>query len=336
MPTEIEGRIVRNKKKRFTLKISREIKTAVLVIASILLFIWGYSFLKGKDLLTSYKTFYVQYDNVEGLVNSAPVTINGLTVGKVSDIQFLGDKGKIQVSLQIKSDFPFSKSSIASIYEPGLIGGKQIMITPNYSDKSIAMSGATLKSDVKPGLTSLVAERLTPLQEKVEKMVVSADVLLKNVNSILDAKTKQSLKSSIVSLDSTLIEFKKASKSVNLMLAENKDKINSSLTNIDKTSANFSKISDSLAKVNIAQTVKNLEKTLASIDKIMADVQSGKGTLGKLAKDETMYNSFAKTSKELELLLQDLRLNPTRYINVSLFGKKNKPYKAPVNDTIKK
>jgi phospholipid/cholesterol/gamma-HCH transport system substrate-binding protein len=319
------------------LKITREIKTAILVIASILLFIWGYSFLKGKDLLTDYKTFYVQYDNVEGLVNSAPVTINGLTVGKVSEINFSdNNSGKIVVSLQIKSDFPFSKSSIASIYEPGLIGGKQIMITPNFEDKSVAESGITLKGDVKPGLTSLVAERLTPLQEKVEKMVVSADVLLKNVNSILDAKTKQSLKSSIVSLDSTMIQFKKASKSVNEILAENNGKINSTMVNVDKASANFSKISDSLAKVNIGETVKKLEKTLASVDKIMADVQSGKGTLGKLAKDETMYNNFSKTSKELELLLQDLRLNPTRYVNVSLFGKKNKPYKAPVNDTIKK
>jgi len=319
------------------LKITREIKTAILVIASILLFIWGYSFLKGKDLLNDYKTFYVQYDNVEGLINSAPITINGLNVGKVSKVEFLNDNsGKIQVELQIKSDFPFSKSSIASIYEPGLIGGKQIMITPNFEDKSVAESGITLKGDIKPGLTSLVAERLTPLQEKVEKMVVSADGLLKNVNSVLDSKTKANLKSSIANLDETLAEFKVVSKSVNELLAENKVKINSALTNVDKASANFAKISDSISKSNIGKTVKSLEKTLASVDKIMADVQSGKGTLGKLAKDETMYNNFAKTSKELELLLQDLRLNPTRYVNVSLFGKKNKPYKAPVNDTIKK
>jgi phospholipid/cholesterol/gamma-HCH transport system substrate-binding protein len=318
------------------LKITREIKTAILVIASILLFIWGYSFLKGRDLLTDYKTFYVQYDNVEGLVNSAPVTINGLNVGKVNEIKFIGTTGKIQVSLQIKSDFPFSKSSIASIYEPGLIGGKQIMITPNFEDKSVAESGITLQGDVKPGLTSLVGERLTPLQEKVEKMVVSADALLKNVNSVLDSKTKENLKSSIANLDETLAEFKVASKSVNEMLAENKGKINSTMANVDKASANFAKISDSISKANIGKTVKSLEKTLASVDKIMADVQSGKGTLGKLAKDETMYTNLSKSSKELELLLQDLRLNPTRYVNVSLFGKKNKPYKAPVNDTIKK
>ncbi len=322
--------------KRFTLKITREIKTAILVIASILLFIWGYSFLKGRDLLTDYKIFYVQYDNVEGLVNSAPVTINGLTVGKVSSIKFLGASGRIQVTLQIKSDFPFSKSSIASIYEPGLIGGKQIMITPNFEDKRIAESGTRLQGEVKPGLTSLVAERLTPLQEKVEKMVVSADALLRNVNTVLDSDTKANLKSSIANLDGTLAEFKVASKSVNEMLAENKGKINNSMANFDKASGNFAKISDSIAKVNIGATIKKLEKTLASVDKVMSDIQAGKGTLGKLAKDETMYTNLSKSSKELELLLQDLRLNPTRYVNVSLFGKKNKPYIAPVNDTIKK
>lgn len=318
------------------MKITREIKTAILVIASILLFIWGYSFLKGRDLLSNYKTFYVQYDNVEGLVNSAPITINGLIVGKVSSIKFLNNAGKIQVELQIKNDFPFSKTSVASIYEPGLIGGKQIMITPNFNDKTLAESGQTLLGNVKPGLTSLVVDKLTPLQQKVEKMIGSADALLVNVNSILDAKTKQNLKSGIANLDATLAEFKSASKNVNEMLAANKGKFNSTMTNVDKTAANFAKLSDSLSKANIGKTVKSLEKTLASADKIMADIQSGKGTLGKLAKDEAMYTNLTKSTKELELLLQDFRLNPTRYVNVSLFGKKNKPYKAPVNDTIKK
>lgn len=318
------------------LKITREIKTAILVIGSILLFIWGYSFLKGSDLLSNYKTFYVQYDNVEGLMNSAPVTINGLNVGKVNKIEFLNSTGKIQVELQIKSEFPISKSSRASIYEPGLIGGKQIMITPNFDDNSIAESGMTLQGDIKPGLTTLVAQRLTPLQEKVEKMVVSADELLKNVNAILDSKTKADLKSGIANLDATLAEFKVASQNVNEMLADNKNKFNSTMTNVDKASANFAKMSDTLSKAEIGKTIKSLEKTLVSVDKIMTDVQSGKGTLGKLAKDETMYTNFTKTSKELELLLQDFRLNPTRYVNVSLFGKKNKPYQAPINDSITK
>ena len=318
------------------MKITREIKTAILVIASILLFIWGYTFLKGKDLLANYKTFYVQYDNVEGLVNSAPVTINGLIVGKVSKIMFLDGTGKIQVELQIKSDFPFSKSSVAYLYEPGLIGGKQIMIAPNFEDKEMAQNGITLMGGVKAGLTTLVGERLTPLQEKVEKVMVSSNELLSNVNEILDDNTKENLKKSLANLEAVLAEFKGISKSANEMLADNKVKINSAMTNIDKASANFNKVSDTLANAKIGQTIAHLEKTLAHANMIMSDIQSGKGTLGKLAKDETLYNNFSKTSKELELLLQDLRLNPTRYVNVSMFGKKNKPYVAPVQDTISK
>ena len=126
------------------MKITREIKTAILVIGSILLFIWGYSFLKGKDLFEDYTTLYVEYDNVEGVGKSAAVTLNGLTIGKVNDIQFSNDTGKLLVELQIKSNFPISQSSTATIYDPGLIGGKQIMIVPNLNDKKMAMSGSKL------------------------------------------------------------------------------------------------------------------------------------------------------------------------------------------------
>lgn len=316
------------------MKITREIKTAILVIGSILLFIWGYSFLKGRNLLSDYKTFYVEYENVEGLAASAPVTINGLVVGKVASISLQNTTGKLIAELQIKSDFPISKSSIIDIYEPGLIGGKQIQIIPNYSDKIMAKSGDTLRGGIKKGLTDLVSEKLTPLQQKVEKTVVSADSLLTSLNKVLDAKTKDNLKSSIANLDKTLAQFNQASLIANAILDKNKGKIDGTLTNINKVSSDFSQISDSLSKANIGQTVKNLGETLAKVDKIMGDVQSGKGTLGKMMKDEALYNHLDKTSKELELLLQDLRLNPTRYVNVSVFGKKNKPYHAPIKDTL--
>lgn len=315
------------------MKITREIKTAVLVIASILLFIWGYSFLKGRDLFNSYKTFYVVYDNVEGLAPSAPVTISGLVVGKVNKVTLMPDT-KLQVELQVKTDFPISKTSKINLYEPGLIGGKQIEIVPDLTNQTPAESGDTLSGSSKPGLTALVGEKLTPLQEKIEAMVVSADAMLKNVNEVLDAKTKENLRSSIANLNATIIEFKGVSQNVNTMLADNKSKISSTMTNVDKASANFAKLSDSLAKANIGKTVKNLESTLAKVDGIMSDIQSGKGTMGKLMKDETLYNNFSKTSKELELLLQDLRLHPTRYVNVSLFGKKDKPYVAPKLDSL--
>ncbi len=316
------------------MRLSREIKTAILVIASILLFIWGYSFLKGKDLFTNYKTFFVEYENVEGLVMSAPVTINGLSIGKVNSIEINNQTGKIKVELQINSDFPIKKSSKAEIYAPNPIGGKQIAILPGV-DGGDAVDGDFLVSSSKLGLTDELAKQIEPLKEKITKLLDNANVMLENVNEVLDAKSKENLRNSLANLNETLAEFKVASKEVNTMLADNKAKISGTMTNVEKASANFSKISDSLTKANIGQTVKNLEKTLSSVDKMMADMNAGKGTMGKLMKDDALYTNFSKTSKELELLLQDLRLNPTRYVNVSLFGKKNKPYTAPTNDTIK-
>ena len=318
------------------MKLTREIKTAILVIASILLFIWGYGFLKGSDLLSNYKKLYVEYENVEGLVASSPVTINGLTVGKVKSIE-LKNNVKLLIEMQIKNDFPITKGSTAQIYAPSPIGGKQISIIPNTTTKELAVNDDYLVSSTKVGFIDSLTGQIDPLKVKLDKLLDNANNVLISVNQVFDEKTRQNLQNSLVTLNETLAEFKTASKEVNSMLADNKSKISSTMTNVEKASGNFSKLSDSLAKANIGKTVKSLEKTLANVDKMMASLESGKGTMGKLIKDETLYNNFSKTSKELELLLQDLRLNPTRYVNVSLFGKKNKPYVAPtVTDSIKK
>jgi phospholipid/cholesterol/gamma-HCH transport system substrate-binding protein len=318
------------------LKLTREIKTAVLVIASILLFIWGYSFLKGRDLLSSYKTLYVEYETVEGLTASAPVTINGLEIGRVINIAINGNTGNLLVELQIKSDFPISKSSIASIYEPGFIGGKQIAIVPNFKDKSIVEQGDVLKGEIRLGLTDKVGDKLVPLQEKLDKIMANADVLITGVNNVLDKKAQEDLRISLGELSKTLEQFHKASLSMNTILDENKTQIKGVVTNFNQISDNFSKISGSLNKADLGKTVKDLNKALGKVDGIMKGLEAGEGTMGKLLNDDVLYNNLSKTSTELELLLQDVRLNPTRYINVSIFGKKNKPYIAPVSEIILK
>ena len=152
------------------MKITREIKTAILVIASILLFIWGYSFLKGRDLLSDYQTFYVKYDNVEGLINSAPVTINGLVVGKVNSIKLNKDWTSL-VELQIDGDYQITKNSVAELYSPGPIGGKQITIIPNTKSTEIAKSGDFLTSSSKLGLTEEVSNQIKPIKENWTKFL---------------------------------------------------------------------------------------------------------------------------------------------------------------------
>lgn len=317
------------------MKFTREIKTGILVILAISLFIWGYNFLKGKELFTDYKTYYVEYDNVEGLAKSASVTINGLVIGKINNISIIGETGKLLVELQIKNDFPISKSSIASIYEPGFIAGKQIAIYSDYSDNSIAVDGQKLKGDIKLGLTASVSEKLIPLQNKVDKILVNADKLITGINNVLDQKGQENLKISLSELSKTLEQFHKASSSLNIMLDENKGKVNSVVTNFNKISSDFSKISDSLNKADLGKTAKNLQKTMANVDKIISELQAGKGSMGKLLNDDSFYKNVTKTTNELELLLKDVRLHPTRYVNVSLFGKKDKPYIGIVSDSSK-
>ncbi|MFL9829301.1 MlaD family protein [Flavobacterium sp. ARAG 55.4] len=315
------------------MKLTREIKTAILVIASILLFIWGYSFLKGKDLFNTYTTLYVQYNSVEGLAPSAAVTLNGLVIGKVEQITINPNDGKLLVELQIKTDFPISKSSRAVIYEPGFIGGKQILIEPNFNDKTVVEQGDMLAGNVQLGMTESLSKKLVPLQDKLEKVLTNIDTLVTGINTVLDQQTQKDLKKTIAELSKTMEQFHQASAGMNSLITENKTQINSAVSNFNKMSGNFAKISDSLNKADMGKTVKSLNTTLAKVNVIMTDLESGNGSMGKLLKDEAFYNNLTKTTKELELLLQDVRLYPTRYINVSLFGKKNKPYKAPV-DTV--
>ena len=316
------------------MKITREIKAAVLVIASILLFIWGYSFLKGKDLFGNYKTFYVEYKSVEGLATSAPVTLNGLIIGKVSEIAIDQNTGALLVELQLQTDFPISKSSAAMIYEPGFIGGKQIAIVPNLNDKTLAVDGQRLSAITKLSLTDKVGDQLAPLQEKLEKLLSSSDKLISGLNNVLDQKGQQDLKVTLSEMSQTVAEFHKLSISVNDLLSTNKVQLNGVVSNFGKVSSNFSKISDSLVKADLGKSVKNLNATLGRVDGIMKKLEEGKGSMGKLLQDEAFYNNIKASTKELELLLQDVRLYPTRYVNISLFGKKNKPYTGPQNDSI--
>ena len=316
------------------MKLSREIKTAILVIASIVLFIWGYSFLKGKAIFANYKTFYVTYTNVEGLVKSAPVTLNGLAIGKVNDIKINETNGSIVVELQITSDFPISSTSAAVLYEPGFIGGKQIAIEPDFNNKTLAENGQELPGELKLSLTASIQEKLVPLQAKFETVLVEVEQLLKGVNSVLDKKSQENLKITLAELSKTMVEIHAASANVNSILTENKSDIKGVVSNFKKVSTDFAKISDSLNKADLGKTVKSFNTSLAKVDAILLDLEAGKGSAGKLLKDDALYSNLKTTTKEMELLLRDVRLFPTRYINVSVFGKKNKPYVVPVQDSI--
>ena len=315
------------------MKISREAKTGILVLLGVTLLYYGFNYLKGRDIFNSSQILYTEYDNVEGLVSSTPVTINGLNVGKVDNVGFKGDgSGKLIIKLLVDSDFDFSKNSTAELYETGLIGGKAIAIIPAFDGAEKAKNNDVLKSSVKAGLTDLVNQRLTPLQEKIEIMMVGADSLLTNLNDVFDEKTKASLRNSIVGLNDVVQNFNNTSKSLNRLLANNEQKLNNTLSNIDNMSSNLVKTSEQLANTNLDETIKNLEETIQNFNNISSKIENGEGSIGKLLNDEGLYNNLEGASLQLEQLLEDMKLNPKRYVHFSLFGKKPKQYDAEGNE----
>lgn len=309
------------------MKITKEIKTAILVLSGILLFIFIFNYLKGENLLNSSRKITAIYDNVEGLIPSAAVTINGHKIGKVQDITFTEDgSGKLEVLMLIDSNFKFSKNSTAELYESGLIGGKAIAIVPANDGAENVISGDILRSEIKPGLTDLVNQKLTPLQQKIEKVMESTDVLLANINSVFDEKTKSNIRGSFSQLEQTIASFESTSNALNALLQDNKTSITTTLDNFSNISENLSEVSSNLAEADLKQTINGLQSTISNFDQLLKNIEKGEGSIGKLMKDEGLYNNLEGALGQMEALLEDMKLNPKRYVHFSLFGKKPKPY----------
>ncbi len=298
------------------MKLSYEIKTAILVLSGIILFIIGFSYLKSNDVFVSDRVFYAVYDDVEGVSKGTPVTISGFNVGSVQDIKFYKNTSKLLLKFRVENDFTFSKNSVAQIYETGLIGGKALSVIPKYGEQ-LAKNGDTLKSSIAPGLTELVNDKLSPLQEKIESMVVSADSVLLSLNSVLNNEAKLEIQSSITNFSSTITDLKSSASTLDNMLNTNKNQINNIISNVNETSNELS---------NLSIVVDNLTQSSNSIEKIVNEISNGDGSLNKLIFEDDLINSLDAASKNINLLIKDLRLNPKRYVHFSLFGKKNVPY----------
>ena len=314
------------------MKLSREIKTGIIVIGGILLFILGFSYLKSSPLFEDGKTLYAVYEEVGGLQVGTPITINGFVVGNVTDVRFNDKGGNLAVTLFVKSDFKFSKKSPAELYDTGIIGGKGIQIKPVFDGSPMVRSGDTLPSIIQPGLTQLVQKQLTPLQRKLEGTFTNADSVLISVNQVLDAKAKNDLRETLSGLNTTVASFQKSAEVLNRILNTNESKLEGSLKNFEVLTSNFAQLSDSLNNAGLGRTLASLEATIANLNSLMARIEKGDGTLGKMMKDEELYVNLNNASRELDLLLQDFRLNPKRYVNVSVFGKKQKDYELPADD----
>ncbi|MGJ8665935.1 MAG: MlaD family protein [Patiriisocius sp.] len=312
------------------MRLSREVKTGILAIGAILLFIFGYSYLKGTNLLEKTRTFYVKYDNVEGLALGAPVTVNGLVIGKVTDIDFISDTGKLVVEFSVEDEsFQFSKKSTIRIYSAGLIGGKSLGIMPEYASRNMAERGDTLVGSAEDGMLTAVTKALGPLEKKVNVTLETVDSLLISFTRLVDDDTREDLQGAIKKLNSTMGSLNGASSSLDGLLRNNSDKLDRTFTNLDEMAVNFNQLSDSLAQLETGKLVTEFQTVISRFESIASGLENGEGSVGKLLKDDKLYENLEGASRQLEQLLQDVKLNPKRYVHISVFGKKGTEYESP-------
>lgn len=314
------------------MKLSREIKTALLVIFGLGFFYFGFNFLKGSSVFSKQKVIYSVYDEVEGLSIGADVNINGLSIGKITKIDFLPGSTQILVSMRVRGDLAFSSASEAILYETGLIGGKAIMIQPIFENGKSIKTGDTLPSGVQPGFTELVNQQIAPLQQKLTSTLTSVDELFDGVRNVLNNQTQENLKTTLSELTRTVENANNITRKLNRLLDSNATALDTTFKHLASTSANLSQISDSLVEVDFKAILAQYNKIATNLNQVLDQVNTSQGTAGKLINDPALYTQLNATLEELESLLNDLKNNPKRYVHFSLFGKKNTPYTKEKDD----
>ena len=307
------------------MKLSREIKTAIIVVAGIAAFYIGFNFLKSKSLFNKTNTYYAYFPHSGGLKTGTQITVNGVKVGSVEAVDLEEKSAKIKITMECSDDFKFSKNSVAELYNSLLVGAG-LQIIPAFDNAPIAVSGDVLEARVQEDMLASISSSIKPTQDKLNRLLGQADTTLTGVNSVLDAKTTNNLKIAIAELSATMHNLNQASVNLNKMLVANQANLNATLSNANKITTDLSKVSGQLSEAELNKVIANAQTTLNNLNTLLAEVEGGKGTIGKLLKDETLYKDLDKSAKQLELLLQDLRLNPKRYLHFSVFGKKAKTY----------
>lgn len=320
------------------MNISREFKVGAVAVLALASLYWGIAFLKGSDLLKNTRIIYAVYDHIDELSKARPVNINGFKVGQVEDINFLPDgSGRILVSLNITNDIRIPKNTIAKIYSSDLIGNKAVELIMGDSPLQ-AEIGDTLKSKIQRSLTEEVNEQVRPIKEKAEKLLGSVDTVLTLVSGFLNEDTKQSFTKTFQSVQQSFATLKNTVSTLDRAFTSSEKDLVSSINNLAKITAalegnqdnlnsifkNLESISDSLSDIEFKRVIGNLNKTLEKTNSIMTKVDSGSGTASQLINDPQLYQNLVDATEQLNLILLDLKHNPKRYVNISVFGSSKK------------
>tara|TARA_B000000565_G_C23764827_1_gene369833 strand:+ start:315 stop:1229 length:915 start_codon:yes stop_codon:yes gene_type:complete len=304
------------------LKLSKEIKAAIFVLTSILLFIFGFNYLKGTSLIDRQKTLYAVYDEVDGLLVGANVMINGLSIGNVTELEFLKNSTKILVTLKVKDELNFSSKSTASIYETGVLGGLAISIEPLFDRESIVQTGDTLRSSVRPGLTELINRQIEPLSRQLQSTITSVDSIFSGASSVLNKQTQLNIKESIEVLTSAINSINNSAYIIEGTLTEKNDKISKTIDNIESISDNLSKVTKELNEFGLSNVLVDLKESTEGINSVIQNLNSDSSSLGKLINKDELYENLNSSILSLNNLIDDINENPKKYVHFSIFGRK--------------
>ncbi len=311
----------------------KQILIGVSFILAIALFIWGYNFLKGKDIFNKQTIYYAKYHEVSGLEISNPVSINGVRIGQVSKMYFDPDmSGDVIVELMIHTDFPIPDNTIARIFSADLMGSKSVELKLGNS-AVLAKDGDTLATSIEVGLKDEVNAQVQPIKAKAESLLASIDSLVVAFQAIFNESARKNLSESFDNINKSVSNLQSTTFNLDTLMITEGNRVSSILKNIDSLTytlsenrkkfasiiSNFEMVSDSLAKADIPATFNRANNTLDELEIILAKINNGEGTIGMLMHNDTLYFELNRTAEELNLLLKDIRENPKRYVKFSVF-----------------
>ncbi|NOU19928.1 MAG: MCE family protein [Bacteroidales bacterium] len=313
------------------IKITREAKIGFFAILCLAAMFWGINFLKGKNIFSPNNIYYTIFNQVDGLENTNPVLINGFKVGLVKNIKFEeGNTGRFLVTLLVGKKYKIPENTIAKMISTSIIGGKAIKLEV-ISGGKLHNPGDTLPGQIETGLIDQLGHQIAPVKQKAENLMVELEKTLKIMSEVFNEENRVQLSQSFANLNKALYSINQTAAEFDTTMSpngtmrrilSNVESISSNLKNsnkdISKIVKNFSAISDTMAKIKIASTMIQVDSAMRQFNAVVTKINSGKGTLGNLINNDTLFFNLENASKSLELLIKDVKENPKRYINFSV------------------
>jgi phospholipid/cholesterol/gamma-HCH transport system substrate-binding protein len=330
-------------------KISNEAKVGALTIIAVTALILGFNFLKGRSLVKTGHFLYARFDSTFELAPSHPVFIKGFKVGSVYEIAAADDSlSKFNIAFKMNKEYAIPVGSVAVI-KSNPLGSPSVTIYMS-NNKTILKDGEFLETKSDEGLFAALAGSLNPITDSVKKTIENLNTVLTNVNSVFDPRNKANLQSMLNNMNNVTASLMITSASLQAMLNQQKGSLAKSLNNVESFSSNLKnsnagitqtlknveELSTQLKNTNIDETMTVLRNTVGQLNEMMKKVNDGNGTLGQLMNDKKLYNNLNATMYNANLLLQDFRVHPKRYVSFSVFGKKDKsgPLMQPLTDSM--